>query len=341
MGMNGDKGKPLKFRADPFYLYPVKEDMIDRLFVNRKEEINIVTGLLGTSFANTAEICAVIGGIGVGKSSTLYCIMKIAKEMGYKAEFYNGPEDFYSGAKRPATGKRVEIIDDVGKASEKEARRFYATLEKHGGIVFFSDTYARTTENLKLRQFTVSQSISLPKGLSDEKLRFFIEERMKKCLAPRQKFVFPFEDEALQMASTRSAGNLRSFLNYAKNGWRVATGSGRSNVAADDMKAGMIILDRSLLGSCDLIDLKILWHSTRGAINKSFLAHQSGIDTKTLDSRLDGRLAELVTQKRSGKEIVVSSIYRYVKDGDDILEKVIDGLGIHRMDITAGKEDSE
>ena len=94
--MKGNGRKVLKFSTDPFYLYPVKEDMIDRLFVNREEEINIAKGIMGMRFKDTAEICAVVGGIGVGKSSTLYYIANIAKENGYNAEFYDNPDDFYS-----------------------------------------------------------------------------------------------------------------------------------------------------------------------------------------------------------------------------------------------------
>lgn len=339
--MKGSSRKILKFSADPFYLYPVKEDMIDRLFVNREEEINIARGILGMRFKDTAEICAIVGGIGVGKSSVLYYIANIAKEMGYNTEFYDNLDDFYSNLKKINKKESVGLIDNVDKLSGDEARKFYGYVEKHvgklGGIIFFSDNYSRDKETLKLRNFTVSQNISLPKGLSKEKLRYFLEERMKKCLAKVNKFVFPFEDDAIEMASIRSAGNLRSFLNYSKNGWMVTVGGGRKRVAKKDMKAGMVIVDRALLGSCDLIDLKILWYSTSGEINKSFLAHQCGIDTKTLDSHVEDRLIELITQKRSGKDVLITSIYRYIDGGKEILEKIIEGLGIRKLDVTGKK----
>jgi hypothetical protein len=103
------------------------------------------------------------------------------------------------------------------------------------------------------------------------------------------------------------------------------------------MKAGMVIVDRALLGSCDLIDMKILWYSTSGDINKSYLAHQCGIDSKTLDSHIENRLADLIIQKRSGKDVLIASIYRYIDDGSEILEKIIEGLGIRKLDVTGGK----
>ncbi|UCG69040.1 MAG: hypothetical protein JSV09_14840 [Thermoplasmata archaeon] len=338
--MKGKKRKILKFETDPFYLYPVKEDMIERLFVDREEEINIVKGILGMRFKDTVEICAVVGGIGVGKSSILYYIINIAKESGLNANFYDNPDDFYSESKK-IKRNGISIIDNVDKLDDENARKCYNFIEKHvgkcGGIIFFSDNYTRDKKTLKLRNFTVSQNISLPKGLSREKLRFFLEERMKKCLEKGNKLVFPFDDIAMEIASVRSAGNLRNFLKYAKNGWMVTIGGGGEKVTKKEMKAGMVIVDRALLGSCDLIDMKILWHSTSGDINKSYLAHQCGIDSKTLDSHIEDRLADLITQKRSGKDVLITSIYRYIDDGPEILEKIIEGLSVRKLDVTGEK----
>jgi hypothetical protein len=341
LGMKGNKRKILRFETDPFYLYPVKEDMIDRLFVDREEEINIAKGIMGMRFKDTAEICAVVGGIGVGKSSTMYYIANIASKSGYSAEFYDNPNNFYSEAKKTKKDDVVNIIDNIDKLDDENARKYYNFIEKyvgkHGGIIFFSDNYRRDKETLKLRNFTVSQNISLPKGLSREKLRYFLEERMKNCLEKGNKLIFPFDDDAMEMASIRSTGNLRNFLNYAKNGWMVTIGGGGKKVTKTEMKAGMVIVDRAFLGSCDLIDMKILWHSTSGDINKSYLAHQCGIDSKTLDSHIENRLADLITQKRSGKDVLITSIYRYVDDGPEILEKIIEGLGIRKLDVIGQK----
>jgi hypothetical protein len=339
LGMKGNRKNILKFETDPFYLYPVKEDMIDRLFVDREEEINIAKGIMGMRFKDTAEICAVVGGIGVGKSSTLYYISKIAKDSDLHAEFYDNPDDFYSESKKKRND--VNIIDNVDKLDDEDATEYYNFIEKRvgkeGGIIFFSDNYNREKQTLKLRNFTVSQNISLPKGLSIEKLRYFLEERMKKCLEKGSKLVFPFDDDAMEIASIRSTGNLRNFLNYTKNSWMVTIGGGRKKVTKKEMKAGMVIVDRALLGSCDLIDLKILWHSTSGDINKSFLAHQCGIDSKTLDSHIENKLVDLITQKRSGKDVLITSIYRYVDDGPEILEEIIEGLGIRKLDVIGEK----
>ena len=96
----GNKRNILKFRTDPFYLYPVKEEMIDQLFVDREEEINITRSILIMRFKDIADLCAVVGGIGVGKSSLLYYIANIAKEAGYNVDFYNNPDDFYSESKK-------------------------------------------------------------------------------------------------------------------------------------------------------------------------------------------------------------------------------------------------
>jgi hypothetical protein len=283
----------------------------------------------------------VVGGIGVGKSSMLHYISNIAKESGLSAEFYDNLDDFYSESKKNKTKNGVNIIDNVDKLDDENARKYYNYIEKRvgklGGIIFFSDSYNREKKTLKLRNFTVSQNISLPMGLSREKLRYFLEERLKKCLEKGNKLVFPFDEDAMEMASVRSTGNLRNFLNYTRNSWMVTIGGGGKKVTKKEMMAGMVIVDRSLLGRCDLIDLKILWHSTSGDINKSYLAHQCGIDSKTLDSHVENRLADLITQKRSGKDVLITSIYRYVDDGPEILEKIIEGLGIRKLDVIGGK----
>ena len=338
MGTKGNRSNIMRFKTDPFYLYPVKEDMIDTLFIDREEEISIARGVLGTKFEDTVEICAVVGGIGVGKSSMLHYVANAAKDMGYDTFFFDNPDDFYSTNEKKSKKASVDLIDNVDKLDDEKTKKFYSFVEKKAqksrSIVFFSDNYSRSRETQKLRDFTVSQHLSLPRGLSLEKLRYFLEERMKRCLARGNKYSPPFDDKALNMASVRSNGNLRNFLNYTKNGWMVATGGGRGMVTEKDMKGGMIIVDRALLGSCDLTDFRILWHSTTGDINKSYLAHLCGIDTKTLDSHIQDRLTDLVTQKRSGKDILVTSIYRYIDGGEEIMIKVIEGLGIHKKDVT-------
>ena len=335
--MNGNNKNIMKFTTNPFYLYPVRENMIDTLFVDRDEEINLARGILRINFENTFEVCAVIGGIGVGKSSFLYYVIKIAKEMGYKVKFYSNPDEFYSASKKNKKNIEINLIDDVGKISEDEACKFYTFIEKYAGkqgIIFFSDIYKRDKKTLELRKFTVSQNITLPQGLSKERLKYFLEERMKKCLSPDEKFKFPFDEDAIEMANIRSTGNLRNFFNYTKNSWVIAAGGSKNKVSKKEMESGIIAIDRALLGSFDLIDYKILWYSTQGEINKSFLAHQCGIDSKTLENHIEDRLFELISQKRSGKDILITSIYRYIEGGQEILDKILKGLGIHKVDLT-------
>lgn len=332
----------LRFSTDPFYLYPIKEDMIDRLFVDREDEIKIAKSLLSMRFEDAIEICVVAGGIGIGKSSFLHYVSKLAEEMAKNVEFFNNPNEFYSGIERIKGDNCVGIVDDVGKVSDQDAWKFYNFLEMElrarGGTLFFSDTYNRRMDTLRLRSFIVSQSVSLPRGLSKEKLTYFLNERMKNCLAPDDIFESPFENEVVEMAATRSSGNLRNFLNYMKNAWTVGLGGGKDIVNSEDMKNGIIITDRSLLGNCDLIDFKILWYSTIGTFNKSYIAHQCNIDSKTLESRLNSTLIDISSQHRSGKDVIVTSVYRHLKDGEEILEKIIEGLGLHLADITDGKE---
>jgi hypothetical protein len=340
MGMNGGSGNMMKFSSDPFYLYAIKEDMVERLFVNREDEISIVKGILEMPFGDNAEICAIIGGIGVGKSSILQYVKKLAREMEFDVIFYSNPDKFFSESGKIDKGKnkKVCLIDDIGTVDDMTVRSCYASIEEylgeHGGMVFFTDTYDREHNTLERRNFIVSQNISLSIGLDREKLKYFLMERMKKCLAPGEKFDFPFDKEGMEIASIRSGGNLRNFLNYSKNAWLVAAGSEKDTIRKEDMKKGIITVDRALLGGCDLIDFKILWYSTIGDINKSYLAHQCSIDTKTLDSRLYSKLSEITSQKKQGKDVIVTSIYKYIDGGEDILSSVMEGLGIHKKDIT-------
>ena len=330
----------MKFSSDPFYLYAIKEDMVERLFVNREDEISIIKGILKMPFGDNAEICAIIGGIGVGKSSILQYVKKLAGEMEFDVIFYNNPDTFFSESRNIAKGKnkKVCLIDDIGTIDDMTVRSYYASIEEylgeHGGMVFFTDTYNREQNTLERRNFIVSQNISMSIGLDREKLEYFLKERMKKCLASGEVYDYPYEEKGMEIAVARSRGNLRNFLNYSKNAWLVAAGGGKDAVGKEDMKKGIITVDRALLGGCDLIDFKILWYSTVGDINKSYLAHLCGIDAKTLDSRLHSKLSEITSQKKQGKDVIVTSIYKYIDGGEDILANIMKGLGIHKKDIT-------
>ncbi len=324
------------FHTDPFYLYPIQKDLIGHLFIDREEEIQILKGILGLAFDSIQEICAIIGGIGVGKSSMLHYIEKLAHEHGYSYSFYNKLSDFYS-ASGEEHGTRIQLIDNIDKSIDEKAHEFYVFIEqyiqKHNGFLFFSDVYVRSKDTLALRNFTVSQVITLPQGLSKDQLRSFLLERFRRCLPNTSELIFPFSDEAITMAATRSDGNLRRFLTYCKSAWMIASAKEPIQVTTDEMKTSVINIDRTFLGVCDLIDLRILWNATIGDMNKTYLSHQCGIDIKTLDHHIGEHLGDFIEQRRSGKEIMVTSIYHPLLDGKEILKQIMNGLGISLSDI--------
>jgi hypothetical protein len=343
-GSNRNKqGKKVVFENDPFYLYPLKDDL---MFVDREEEVQIARGLLMTGYKGTVEICAVIGGIGIGKSSMLNFIGSLAAGMGHQVTYLNA-NDRLAGTDTVKPGEKtraVLIVDDVDKADDERARLFYTELGKvqpTGSVIFFADTYDRSAGTSALRNHTVSHNISLPQRLQKERLTYFLEERMRKCLAPGKgtaDFAVPFDDNAIEMAATRSKGNLRNFLNYTKHAWMAATGQSRDRVGRAELKTGMLSIDRALLGGCDIIDMKILWFSTAGDMNKALLAHRCGVDARTVDARMAGRLSEFLEEGRTGKETFITSVYRRFAEGEDLMRNIIMGLGYHLSDVTGLKD---
>lgn len=328
----------MKFDFNPFHLYPIKGDLIDKLFINRDNEINSAKGILNIKFTNTSEIVTVIGGTGIGKSSLLYYILGLADKEGRDVQFYTDPKEFNLASEEKEMEKLI-LIDNGDKLNDPEARSLYNTVEgfinQYGGIVFFCDTYQRDKDTLLLRKNITSQNIALPKKMKTEDLKYFIENRMKKCLIPGQKFKFPFEDDAIDMASYRSLGNLRNFIDYTQKGWFFISGNGNGRVGIDEMKIAIEQVDRGLIGNFDLIDLKILWYSTTAVLNKNFLSQKCGINVRTLESHLEENLSDFITYQRHGVEIYPISVYKNIKGGKEILEKLIEGLGIELQDITA------
>lgn len=340
MGKKRGKGM-MRFKKDPFYLYPLKDDMLGTHFVDRDEEIKIARGILQTQYEETVEICAVVGGIGVGKSSMLNYIGRLAEEMEYEVDHVDSFEGYSNLPKGVRSKRNVLLIDDIDKIEDERAYEFFSRLGMdplERRIIFFTDTYDRSGAALHLRNHTVSHNISLPQRLGKDRLRFFLEERMKRCLTRGSAYKFPFNEKALEMASIRSRGNLRRFLNYAKHGWMVATGGGRDSVKPEELRVGMISIDRALLGGCDAIDMKILWYSTVGEMNKAYLSHKCGIDSKTMENRIAERIQEFMEVKRSGKEVLLSSIYKHMTGGTGVLTEIIKGLGFHMPEITDTKE---
>jgi len=340
--MNSTTGlKKMRFEKDPYYLYPLKDEMIISHFVDRDEEIKTVKGVLKTQFEDTIEISAVIGGIGIGKSSMLNLIGKMAADMGYSVVSLESPDAYASHPKSSRSKMEILLIDDVDKIDDDHACTFYTNVGKNptkGRMIFFTDTYDRNIAALNLRNHTISHNISLPQRLDRDRLRFFLEARMRNCLAKGSKYAFPFADDALEMASIRSRGNLRNFLNYSRQGWMVAIGGDRTTVGQAELRTGMVSIDRALLGGCDAIDMRILWFSTEGDMNKAFLAHQCGIDTKTIDGRIKERLMDFVETRKSGKDVLISSIYKNMTGGKEVLTEIIRGLGFHMPEITGQRE---
>ncbi len=323
----------MKFEVDPFYLYPIGEQLTDDLFIDRETEIELARSTIEPGFKKHKDICAVLGGIGVGKSSFLNMIHKIAKDMNKKSFLTNNIDKFRRESEKIQKNNDIIIVDDVDKMDDKGAKTFYDLCESilvDEGVIFFADTHERGSDIINRRNFTVSQFIILPRELSAERLRFFLEERMKRCVI--DEFEFPFEKKSLEMASIRSSGNLRNFLSYTKNGWKFYNSREGKKVTKEDMKEGIINVDSSLLGGTDLIDLKIIWYSTLSDMNRKYLAHQCDIDSKTLDRRIK-KLSEFIIQKRSGKEIDIQSIYRFLEEGTEILERIFGNLGIHEEEL--------
>ena len=133
----------------------LKDELIDRLFVDREDEIKMVSGILKSQFEETVEICAVIGGIGIGKSSFINYIGGLAKGLGYQVMQIEGQE-IAEGRQVKVNGKRtVILLDDIDKIDDNQATEFYSRLGKNptkGCMIFFSDTYDRSANTARLRR---------------------------------------------------------------------------------------------------------------------------------------------------------------------------------------------
>lgn len=100
-------------------------------------------------------------------------------------------------------------------------------------------------------------------------------------------------------------------------------------VTVENIRDGIVNVDTSLLSGKDLMDLKILWYSTVGDVNRSYLAHKCHIDSKTLDRRVEA-LPEFISKKRAGKDVKMQSIYCFLENGEEILERVFRNLGVRK-----------
>jgi hypothetical protein len=315
-----------QFEKDPFYLLPLNGGMLETHFVNREKEREIVNSILGIKFEDSVEICAVVGGTGIGKSSLL--------------EHYNDHQEYYD-RKNGRKKRTVIIIDNVDKLDEDRADEFYARLSTPlppGGAVFFSDTYERSGRSVKLRRFAITQTIALPQQLGKEQLELFLQERVKNCLPKGTAYEPFFTDDAMEALSIRSRGNLRNFFDYAKHAWVEALASKRDTVSLEDASAGIINIDKALLGGCDLVDMKILWFATVGTMNKALLANRCDVNYRTLESHIENRLEDVIIEDRNKKEIALTSVYRNILNGENLLREIIKGLGFHMSSITGTRE---
>ncbi len=324
----------MKFKKNPFWLHPIKGDRISKLFINRDDELMVIQSVLETEYQKPSDICAIIGGTGIGKSSLLYQTKEIANDLDYDVGFKKGTSDLLSGSEDLIKSKDVAIIDDIDKLKDDQSEKFYNQLESlidEITFVFFSDSYHRAESIRQSRSFVTTHSLTLPNGLNDDKLIYFLEKRMKNCLIKdAEEFELPFENTALEMATIRSRGNLRKFFNYAQTGWDIHRSQKHDTVTKEDMGKGIGMEDKTILGSFDNMDYKIIWHTTRGRFHKKLLAHECDTNRVTLNKRLKGPLSDLIVEEKKGKEIEVTSLYRKMPQGKQILEGMLRDL---RVDI--------
>ncbi len=329
----------MEFEENPFWLYPVKESQIDRLFINREDEVNKIKRMSNTQFKNIRIVCSILSGIGIGKSSMLRYVKKIAENNGFEVGLINGSSNILKHTEDLITKKDVALIDDVNKLIDEEARKLYQKIDgllDEVTFVFFSDKLNRDREVEKMRDFTTSESIVLPKKMSQKKLKDFLEKRMQNCYIGEKSFENPFEKKALKMACDRSNGNLRSFLKYCQSAW-FNRELEKEAVTVKEMKKSILSADIKKVSGLDRTDYKILWLTTIGDIHKSFLAQKCDISRQTLYNKLQGRLRDLTSVervgKKTGKATNVSSIYSDIPNGKEQLKKIFEELGVNLEEI--------
>ncbi len=323
----------MKFKENPFELYPIGIDELDLLFINREDKIRLAETILESGYETPREISIIMGGRGVGKSSFLNYVKKLAMEKDFSTAFYNDFEDIRSKSDQILKDNDVALIDDMDKLNDEKAIEFYRLSEailEESGFIFVCDRHQRSQGTVNNRNFTGSQFISLQRELETDKLQFFLEERMKNCMEDVDDFYFPYDDCAIEMASIRSRGNLRNFIHYSRDGWRIAQSEDIKIVEREEMKEAIIAVDSAFLSGLDNTDFRILWYATIGQVNKSYLAHQCNIDRKTLNKHLDDKLSDIIIERRSGMEINLSSIYKTLPDGEEILQRIFRNLGVKR-----------
>lgn len=155
---------------------------------------------------------------------------------------------------------------------------------------------------------------------------------MKRCVSDKDNFEFPFTDKAIEQASIRASSNLRSFLRYSKSAWGIA--DDKEMIDLDNMTESIILEDRAFIGKLDVTDLKILWYSSVGELNKGYLAEKCGISSPTLSKRIKNKLSNVVTERKSGKETKIISLYNDLPNGKEILEEMLKSMDTSKEKIT-------
>ncbi len=317
-----------EFEITPFYLYPIEEKYMDKLFINRDMELEIIRSVLDTTYEEFSEICSIVGDVGEGKSSMLNYAKKMAKEKDYDVGYTNRQEDL-EDANKMAKNNEIVILDDTDRLCDEEVKDFYREAEdfvQDCKVVIFTDTNERSHETLKERDFMVSEEITLPKFQDPSELGELLKKRMENCLTSDDSFEFPFSEKALEMAFTRSNGNLRSFMKYTENAWNLR--GEKENIDGEVMKKGISMADRKTIDRLDMNSLKILWITTDAQLNKGYVGEITGLDSVRLDKKIEGPLSELIESTKTRNGIRITSIYTEVPKGEEILRDMYSNMGI-------------
>lgn len=314
----------MKFELNPFQLYPVRKDQLEILYINREKELHMIRSLLDTAFKKPDEVVPILGDQGSGKSSTLTFVYRLAKEKGYSVASYTTEDDYLSTDLYK--DDEVIILDDLDKADDDTNLKFYKKIERlivQTKFIFFTDGYKRDDDVLQERQSVISQKVPLTR-FDNEKLTNVLEKRMKNCLIDDQDFRFPFTEGSMELASQRASNNLRAFIKYSKNAWTIT--EDQDNITKEDMKESIIMEDKTYLKSLSDDELKVIWYGTIGEFNLGYMSNICDISRPTLTKRIEK--SNLLYKERSGMETIVKSRYRNLDGGKEILEKMLDDLGL-------------
>lgn len=314
----------MKFKYNPFQLYPVRSDQLQNLYINREKELQIIRSVLDTAFEKPDEVIPILGDQGSGKSSTLAYVKRIAKKKGFSVASYTTDDDYLSS--EIYKNAEVILLDDLDKADDKTNLIFYRKVERliaQTKFIYFTDGYKRKDDILKQRQSVISQKVPLTR-LDKEKLTDILKERMINCLKEDDDFKFPFTDESMELASQRASNNLRAFIKYSKNAWTLT--DDQKNITKKDVRESIIMEDKIYLKSLSSDELKVIWYATVGEFNLGYMTNLCDISRPTLTKKI--KESNLLYKQRSGMETIVRSIYKDLDGGKEILRKMLDDMGV-------------